>query len=151
MSGVFEKQFEVGWRNVDPNGHLANTDYLSFAVDTRIAYFTSCGFPPTDFQKYGFGPVIKTDFVEYFREIIMMEKLRITMESGGLAPDSSRFRIVNTFYKEDGTLSARVTSIGGWLGFKERKLIEPPEIIKSAMSSLSRTEDYEELRSSLKK
>jgi len=148
---IFEKNFEVGWRNVDPNGHLANTDYLSFAVDTRIAYFTSAGFPPVDFQKYGFGPVIKSDFVEYFREIVMMEKLRVTMESGGLAPDNSRFRIVNTFYKEDGTLAARVTSIGGWLGFSERKLIEPPEIIKNAMNSLSRTEDYEELRSSLKK
>jgi acyl-CoA thioester hydrolase len=148
---IFEKQFEVGWRNVDPNGHLANTDYLEFAVDTRIAYFTSCGFPPQDFQKFGFGPVIKTDLVEYFRELLLLDKLTVTMEDGGLAPDGSRFKIVNNFYKADGTLSAKVTSIGGWLGFKERKLIAPPEIILRAMTSLSRTEDYEELRSSIKK
>ena len=151
MSSIFEKQFEVGWRNVDPNGHLANTDYLSLAVDTRIAYFTTCGFPPQDFQKYGFGPVIKSDFIEFFRELLLLEKLKVTMENGGLAPDCSRFRIVNNFYKTDGTHAAKVTSIGGWLSFKERKLIEPPEIIQSAMRNLTRTEDHEELKSSIKK
>lgn len=148
---IFEKNFEVGWRNVDPNGHLANTDYLSFAVDTRIAYFTSCGFPPQDFQKYGFGPVIKSDFIEFFRELLLLEKLKVTMENGGLAPDCSRFRIINNFYKADGTHAAKVTSIGGWLGFKERKLMVPPEIIVKAMNDLSRAEGFEELKSSLKK
>ncbi len=151
MSGIFEKHFEVGWRNVDPNGHLANTDYLSFAVDTRISYFTSRGFPPIDFQKYSFGPVIKTETVDYFRELMLLEKVKVTMENGGLAKDGSRFRVVNNFYKTDGTHAARVASIGGWLGFKERKLIVPPEIIFNALDSLTKTEDFEELKSSIKK
>jgi acyl-CoA thioester hydrolase len=151
MSSIFEKQFEVGWRNVDPNGHLANTDYLSFAVDTRIAYFTSRGFPPIDFQKYSFGPVIKTDTTDYFRELMLLEKVKVTMENGGLAPDGSRFRVVNNFYKMDGTCAARVASLGGWLSFKERKLIVPPEIIFNALESLTKTEDFAELRSSIKK
>jgi acyl-CoA thioester hydrolase len=151
MSEVFEKQFEARWRDVDPNGHLANTSYLDCAGNTRIAYFASCGFAPGDFQKYGFGPVIKSDFVEYFREILLLEKFKITMENGGMAPDGSRFRIVNNVYKTDGTLSAKVTTIGGWLGFKERKLVEPPEIIIKAMNDLHRTEDFAELRSSIKK
>jgi acyl-CoA thioesterase FadM len=32
---IFEKHFEVGWRDVDPNGHVANMAYLEYAVDTR--------------------------------------------------------------------------------------------------------------------
>jgi acyl-CoA thioester hydrolase len=42
-----------------------------------------------------------------------------------------------------------VTSIGGWLDLKARKLIEPPEVIKSAWNSLPKTDDFEVLRSSV--
>jgi acyl-CoA thioester hydrolase len=148
---VFEKQFEAGWRDVDMNGHVANTTYIEYAVDVRVAFFNSCGFPPQDFLRHGFGPVIKNDFVEYFREVLMLERMTITIENGGFAPDGSRFRVVNSVFKEGRVLAARVVSMGGWLNFKERKLIEPPDILKSAWSELPRTEDFEELRSSIKK
>ena len=148
---IFEKHFEVGWRDVDPNGHVANMAYLEYAVDTRVAFFDSCGFPPQDFSKHGFGPVIKSDFVDYFREVLMLEKLIVTMENGGFAENGSRFRVVNNIYKADRELAARVVSIGGWLSLEERKLVEPPEIIKNAWQRLTQTEDFEELRSSIKK
>jgi acyl-CoA thioester hydrolase len=148
---IFEKQFEAGWRDVDMNGHVANTTYIEYAVDVRVAFFNSCGFPPRDFLKQGFGPVIKSDFVEYFREVLMLEKMSVTIENGGFASDGSRFRVVNSIYKEGRVLAAKVVSIGGWLSFKERKLIEPPDILKNAWQRLPRTDDFDELRSSVKK
>jgi len=151
MSGIFEKRFQIGWRDVDPNGHVANMVYLEYAVDTRIAFFASQGFAPANFLKFGFGPVIKSDFVEYFREAALLDELRVTMENGGHSEDFSRFRVINNFYKSSGEPAARVTSIGGWLGLKERKLMEPPDEIKKAWRALERTDDFEELRSSLKK
>src|SRR5687768_13089521 len=140
---VFSRDFQVGWRDVDPNGHVANMAYLEYAVDTRVAFFDSCGFPPQNFLNQGFGPVIKSDFVEYFREVLMLEKLIVTMENGGFADDGSRFRVVNNIYKADRELAARVVSIGGWLGLKERKLVAPPDIIRNAWQQLIRTEDFE--------
>lgn len=151
MNEVFERSFTVGWRDVDPNGHVANMVYLEYAVDTRIAFFESCGFPPANFVKHGFGPVIKSDLTEYFREAVMLDALRVTMENGGFSEDGSRFRVINSIYKADGELAARVSSIGGWLNLNERKLMEPPEVIKRAWLTLSRTDDFEELRSSIKK
>lgn len=151
MAGIFEKRFQVGWRDVDPNGHVANMVYLEYAVDTRIAFFESNGFPPSNFMKHGFGPVIKSDFTEYFRESVMLEDLRVTIENGGNSDDFSRFRVINAIYKADGDLAARVTSIGGWLDLKKRKLVEPPEAIKAAWRRLHRAEDYEELKSSISK
>jgi acyl-CoA thioester hydrolase len=148
---IFEKQFEAGWRDVDMNGHVANTAYLEYAVDVRVAFFDSSGFPPQNFLKEGFGPVIKSDHVEYFREVMMLEKMTITIENGGFATDGSRFRVVNSVYKDDRVLAARVVSIGGWLSFNERKLIEPPDIIKDAWLQLPRTGDFEELRSSIER
>jgi acyl-CoA thioester hydrolase len=151
MSAIYEKKFQVGWRHVDPNGHVANMVYLEYAVDTRIAYFASQGFPPINFVKHGFGPVIKSDLVEYFREAIMLDELRVTNENGGHSEDGSRFRVINNSYKSSGELAARVTTIGGWLNLRERKLMEPPEDIKNAWLALSRTDDFEELKSSLKR
>jgi len=151
MGDIFERHFQVGWRDVDPNGHVANMAYLEYAVDTRVAYFASKGFPPENFINNGFGPVIKTDFAEYFREVMMLERIRVTMENGGNSDDYSRFRVVNNVYKEDGVLACRVTSVGGWLELKERKLVEPPEILKNAWRDLSRTENFEELKSSIKR
>jgi len=151
MSSIFEKRFQVGWRDVDPNGHVANMVYLQYAVDARIAFFASQGFPPMNFLRLGFGPVIKSDYVEYFREVMMLEEIRVTVENGGHSEDGSRFRVINNIYKADGVLSAKVTSIGGWLSMKERKLMEPPEELRQAWLTLTRTEDFEELRSSVKK
>jgi acyl-CoA thioester hydrolase len=58
---------------------------------------------------------------------------------------------VNNIYKAGRELAARVESIGGWLSLKERKLVAPPDIIRNAWQQLIRTEDFEELRSSIKK
>ena len=151
MSGIFEKKFQAGWRDVDPNGHVANMVYLEYAVDTRIAFFASQGFPPENFLKLGFGPVIKNDFIEYFREVMILEELRVTIENGGFSDDGSRFRVVNSIYKYSGELAARVTSVGGWLSIQDRKLIEPPDTIRDAWGTLSRTDDFEELKSSVRK
>ncbi|PYT01023.1 MAG: thioesterase [Acidobacteria bacterium] len=151
MGSIFEKKFQVGWRDVDPNGHVANMVYLEYAVDTRIAFFESQGFPPMNFVRLGFGPVIKSDFVEYFREAVMLDDLRVTMENGGHSEDGSRFRVINNFYKASGELAARVTSIGGWLNLKERKLMEPPDEMKTAWLALEHTDDFEELKSSIRK
>lgn len=149
MTAPFEKTFHAGWAAIDANGHLANTAYLDYSVDTRMAYFESQGFSPADFNRQQFGPVIKTDFVEYFRELRLMQNFRVTLEISGLAENASRFRLVNTFYLEDGTLSARVTTLGGWLSFIERKLIIPPEIIRNAFHNLATTADFEVFKPSV--
>jgi acyl-CoA thioester hydrolase len=151
MSVIFEKRFTVGWRDVDPNGHVANMVYLEYAVDTRIAFFASHGFGPSNFVRLGFGPVIKSDYVEYFREVLMLDDLRVTMENGGFSGDGSRFRVVNNFYKSSGEPAARVTSVGGWLDLKERKLRGAPDEIRQAWLTLTRTDDFEELQSSIRK
>jgi acyl-CoA thioester hydrolase len=149
MARIFEKTFHAGWASMDFNGHMGNTAYLDYSVDTRMAYFASQGFPVSEFQRLQFGPVIKTDNVEYYREIRLMETFRVRFEISGLAENASRFRIVNTFFLDDGTPAAKVTTLGGWLSFTERKLIVPPDGIRNALRNLSKTEDFEVFKPSV--
>ncbi len=151
MTDIFKRTYTVGWRDVDPNGHVANMVYLEYAVDTRIAFFDANGFSPSSFADQGFGPVIKTDVIDYFKETVMLESIIVTMENGGFAKDGSRFRVINRVFKPNGDLAARIASIGGWLNLRERRLMEPPEAIKNAWSTLARSDDFEDLVSSLRK
>jgi acyl-CoA thioester hydrolase len=150
MGEVFEKQFEVGWGNVDFNGHMANTSYMDFAATTRLSFFSSNGFPPSEFVQRQLGPVVKSEFVEYFREIKMLEGFRVDVRCSGMSIDGSRFRFVNCFYRTDENLAARITTTAGWLDLSERRLIAPPAELKELIDGLSKTEDFEVLDSSLR-
>jgi hypothetical protein len=47
----------------------------------------------------------------------MLEKLIVTMESGGFVEDGSRFRVVRILQSGSGACRS-VVSIGGWLSLK---------------------------------
>ena len=150
MEKVFEKTFHVGWANVDFNGHLGNTSYLNLAVDVRMFFFAENGFPIQEFQRQRFGPVILKDEISYFKEMYMLDKIRITFLGAGISEDASKFRIRNEFFREDGKLAARLTTTGGWLSLETRKLIVPPPNLADVMKSLARTDDFEVLQSIIK-
>jgi acyl-CoA thioester hydrolase len=150
MSQIYEKTFHVGWANVDFNGHLGNTSFLDLAVDVRMFFFAENGFPVSEFQRLRFGPVIMKDEITYFKEMYMLDKIRITFQGAGLSEDATRFKIRNDFFREDGKLAVSLTTTGGWLGYETRKLIVPPKNLANAMKSLVRTDDFEVIPSSIK-
>ncbi len=150
-SQLFEKTFHVGWADVDMNGHLANTAYIDLAVDVRLFFFEANGFSVMEFHRQGFGPVMRRDEIEYYRECRLLDNIRITLKLAGLSEDGSRFRIRQDFYHFDDTLAATLHSTGGWLSSRERKLIAPPAEIVEMWNKLVRTDDFEILPSSIKK
>ncbi len=135
---------------MDLNSHMRNTAYLDKSADIRIMYFSENGFPSAEFIRLRIGPVIMKDEVEYFKEVGLLEPLKVTFMQAGLSEDGSRFVVRNEFYKTDGKLAARVTSAGGWLDLKVRKLIVPPDALRQAMQALQKTEDFQVLASSIK-
>jgi acyl-CoA thioester hydrolase len=151
MTKPFEKTLYAGWGDIDLNGHMFNAAYLVKAVDCRMSFFTEHGFPAEKLLELAVGPVVMTDELRYFREFRMMEPVVVTLENGGMSEDGSRFRVLNELFKEDGTLAARVTSVVGWLDLNKRKLTLPPQGLHEALLTLTRTDDYEDLPSSIRK
>ena len=68
--------------------------------------------------------------------------MRVTIAAAGLSDDCARFIIRNEFFRTDGSLAVRVTSSGGWLDHRVRKLVVPPESLQGAMRLMSRTDDF---------
>ena len=147
---MYEKTLFAGWSDMDFNSHMRNTAFLDKCVDVRMMFFAENGFPMDELMHQRIGPVVRKDEVEYFKEVRLLEPLRITLMLAGLAEDGSRFSIRNELWREDGKLIARVTSTGGWLDLTSRKLVVPPEALLAALRSLAQTDDFQILASSIK-
>ena len=147
----YEKALVAGWRDMDYNAHMANTAYLDRAADVRMMYFAENGFTAADMRREKIGPVIMKDEIEYFREVHLLQEIRVGLALAGLASDGSRFMIRNEIAHADGTRCAVVTSTGGWLDLAARKLIAPPEALLKALEVLPKIEGFRELRSSVTK
>lgn len=71
--------------------------------------------------------------------------MRVTLAVAGLSEDGARWILRNEFFRVDGKLAARVTSLGGWLHLDARRLAPPPPTLLEALRALARTEDFEVL------
>ena len=147
---MFEKQLFAGWGDMDLNAHMRNTAFLDKSADVRMMFFAENGFPVEEFVRLRIGPVIMKDEIEYFKEVRLLEELRVTLALAGLSKDGSRFLLRNEFWRAGEVLAARVTSVGGWLDVTARKLVAPPEALLAAMRSQPRTDEFQVLPSSLK-
>ena len=144
------RTFLAGWGDMDFNSHMRNTAYLDKSADMRMLFFAEQGFSADTFAQRRFGPVVRKDEIDYYREFGLLEEVHADLSLAGLSDDGSRVRLRNQFHRADGQLAARVTSLGGWLDLNQRKLIAPPMELLAAMRTLPRTEDYQDLPSSLK-
>jgi len=94
---------------------------------------------------------VRRDEAEYYREIGLHEPITVTLSIAGMAPDGSRFRLVNEILKEGGQVAARVRSEGGWMDLAARKLIAPPGDVLGALAAMPRAGEFETLASSVRK
>jgi acyl-CoA thioester hydrolase len=140
----------AGWGDMDFNGHMKNTAFLDKSGDVRMLFFAERGFPMREFARLKVGPVIQKDEIEYFREINLLEEMKITLTLGGISDDGSRWIMCNEFFRPDGKLAARVTSVGGWLDLAARKLVAAPEKLLETLHALPRTSDFQSLATSVR-
>jgi len=148
---VFEKRVYAGWGDMDFNSHMRNTAFLDKSGDVRMMFFAENGFSTDEFIRRKIGPVIRKDELEYFKEVLLLEELRVTLMMAGLAEDGSRFLFRNSFWRADGALVATVSSTGGWLDLSFRKLVAPPEGLLDALRLLQQTDDFQRLPSNIRR
>jgi len=143
---MFARQMVATWGDMDFNGHMRNTAFLDKAADIRLMFFAEHGLPIEEFGRLKIGPVVRKDELEYFKEIRLLEEIRVTLSAAGLSDDGARFLVRNEFWRMDDTLAARVTSWGGWLDHQARKLVVPPDGLLAALRAMPRTDDFQVLR-----
>lgn len=134
--------FQVTWRDLDANGHMANTAYMDFATYSRIVYFEQYGFGAKAMKELEVGPVALNDNLSYRREMHMLDKFKIELMWAGVNSKDTRYVIVNRFSALDGTVTAEVRSMVVWMDLNTRKVIVPPQMLLDAVNALPKTDDF---------
>jgi len=147
---MFEKKLMAGWGDMDFNSHMRNTAFLDKSGDVRMLYLSENGFPMSEFMRLNIGPVVMKDEIAYFKEVLLLDEITVTLGLDGLSADGSRWKLRSDVIRSDGKLAARITSTGGWLDLGARKLIAPPPNLLAAWTALHKTDDFQELPGSVK-
>jgi len=142
---VYCKQFVVRWSECDANGHLRNTAYSEYGIETRLSFLTDNGFPYARFVDHAIGPVIQREEIDYRHELHLGDTVEVDFRALGTSPDGARFKLCHDFQAPGGRKVARIVITGGWMDLRRRKLTSPPENLRRILSSLERGEIFEEL------
>lgn len=141
----YKRSFVVRWSECDVNGHLRNTAYSEYGIETRLSYLAENGFPYSRMVENGFGPVIQREEIDYFHELHLGDTVELDFKALGTSTEGGRFKLAHDFYKPGGRHVARIVLRGGWLDLRRRRLTAPLPDLLRAMASLERGEPFEEL------
>ncbi len=134
MSDLYFVRYQVGWIDVDMNGHMSNSRYLDYATQTRFRYLAEHGFSPDDFRRHGLGPLIFEDHLRYRRELRFLDQFSVAFEYEKLDEEGRKFRVVNRFTR-DGEEVAVVDARGAWFDLETRSVAVPPAKLLAALSA----------------
>ena len=142
----YRKQFTIRWFECDLNGHVRNTAYSEFGIDTRLSYVAEQGFGYARLVELGIGPVIQREEIDYLAELYLGDTIEVDFKALGASPEGGRFKLSHDFYAANGKRVARIVLLGGWLDLRRRRLTAPPPELARVMDAIERGEPYEELK-----
>ncbi len=141
----YTKHFVVRWSECDANGHLRNTAYSEYGIETRMRFLAENGFPYARFVEHAIGPVIQREEIDYLHELSLGDAVEVDFKGLGISPDGARFKLSHDFQTPGGRKVARIVITGGWMDLRRRRLTSPPQDLSRIISSLARGESYQEL------
>ncbi len=126
---VYYHQFEVRWSDIDANRHLANSSYVEYCAQTRMAFMAKHKMGLKELNRWGIGPVILHEKFSFFKEIYMDQIVYVSLEIGGFSEDGAIYQFLHKFYLPDGTHCATAEATGVWIDMMLRKSTTPPDDI----------------------
>lgn len=141
--GIFKQNIEVRWSDIDANQHVTHTAYATFSTHTRVEWMNSVGCSMTRMFELNFGAVILKEETEYFREVLLGEKLTVDLIFAGSSADYAFWKFTHKIYKQNNKLAARHTVYGVWINNTTRKISIPPQEVLDKLVMLPRESDFE--------
>jgi len=140
---MYEKQIDVRWADLDPNGHMRHSAYMDFGAHARTMFLNENGLPIEKFMKYKIGLVLFREEALYLKEIHISEKINVRVSILKLSKDFRKFAIFHEFVKENGQTAAKLTIEGAWFHLETRKISVPPPEMSEVMEQMPKHPDFE--------
>ena len=111
--------------HVDKNGHVSEAGYLTVA---NIAYWEICdqvGLLKL-YNKYKISGIVFDTHMEFKKEVFEGEEVMVNL-SFNIGNDTRKLIRRLNIYDRESRLVVKITSNGGFLDLKKRKIVEPPK------------------------
>ena len=131
---IYYHKHEVRWSDIDANRHLANSSYVQYCAQTRMAFMTKHKMCVAQLNRWGIGPVILHERYSFFKEIYADQEVIVSLEISGSSEDASIYQFTHKFYLPDGTHCATAEATGVWIDMMLRKTTTPPDDILVVMN-----------------
>ena len=132
MTNIYSKKFKITENDIDINKHLRDSTYIDYANKTKWSFFEDNGILEI-FKKENIGPIAFEIKIEFKKEIFLNEEITVTQWLDYFSNDHRKWRLINQIYKEDGNISAIITTFGSYLNLNKRKVVSPPKVIREIM------------------
>jgi acyl-CoA thioester hydrolase len=117
---------------LDTQGHLNQAVYLQYAEHARWELLRAAGLPQEKLLASGVGPVALEATVKFLRELRGGDRVRVSCRF--VYGEGKTFRIEQQIVKDDGTVAAEITGVGGMLDLSTRRLIADPRAHLAALA-----------------
>jgi len=136
MSAPYIQRFRVRYSDLDTNGHVANTSYLKYSLDTRAGHLFANGLTARILRESGFGSIVFREEITYLKELHVPEKIEVHYWARSLHEDGIRFELCTEIHRQDDELAARIDIQGGWMNLSKRRLEKPPKQARDLIAAL---------------
>lgn len=124
---MYYHKFEIRWNDLDANRHLANSSYIQYATQTRMAFMQKHRLGLAELNRWGIGSVILHESVSFFNEVYLNQELVVGLELAGFSEDGGVYEFEHRFYLPNGIHCATSQVLGVWIDTMLRKATTPPD------------------------
>lgn len=139
---MYSKQFTIRWADLDANVHMRHSAYNDYAAQTRLLFMNENGFGMNWFAKNRISPILLREETIFLKEVAGNETITIDVRLLNMSRNGSRWGFMNRFFKESGTLAARLVVDGAWMNLETRKLAAPPDELLKLFDLIEKCEEF---------
>lgn len=127
---LFEYEVLIRESHLDTYGHVNNAFYLTLFEEARWQIITERGYGFKKVHETKKGPVILEVHMKFLKELVLREKIKITLEV--LSYNGKISQIRQMMIKPNGEVACLLDCTAGFFDLEARKLILPnPEWLQA--------------------
>jgi acyl-CoA thioester hydrolase len=134
---------QIRWADIDANRHLRHSVYYDYGATMRMNVLSEGGLTTKKLEELATGPILFREEAIFKREILLEDKIILTVEVVKASADYSRWSLRHQFIKNDEVVAAILNVDGAWIDLNKRKLAIPDPFIQEIFARFPKSADFE--------
>ncbi len=142
---MYIKEFDIRWSDIDANKHLGNSSYIDYMSHVRMSFFDENKMGLKEMTNLGLGPIVFYEHIYYFKEILLEDNIKVSLEIAGYSDDCKFVMFSHNFYDDKGKHLAHCEMLFSWIDLNTRKLAQVPSELAEKIKRFPKGKNFKTL------